>query len=91
MDKADQIAPLVAMLDRGEWTLPVETPDFAQDGFEPNAMFVHGPQLNPRLREGRRHLAQQRAQTRLEVRLRLGSAWTWRGRGMRRRAPSRRK
>jgi hypothetical protein len=58
---------------------------------EPNAMLVDRPQLDRRLREGCRHLAQERTQTLLTVRLRPGSAWAWRGRGMRRRAPSRRK
>jgi hypothetical protein len=59
MDKADEIAPFVAMLDWGEWTLVVQSPDFAQDRFQANAMLVHGPQLDRRLREGRRHFAQQ--------------------------------
>ena len=80
MDKADQVAPLVAVLDRSEGTLPVDTPDLVQDGLEPNAVFVHGPQLDERLRKGRGHLAQQRAQTRLEGGLRHGvrlhMAWT---------------
>ena len=40
-------------------------------GFKPNAMLVDRPQLDRRLRKGRRHLAQQRTQTLLEVRLRL--------------------
>src|SRR4051812_31760015 len=59
------------MLDRSDWTLPTETPQLAQDGLEPDAMFVCSPQLNLRLWECPRQLTQQRAQTLLEVRLRL--------------------
>ena len=60
MDKADQVAPVVAVLDRSEGTLSVKTPDLVQDRFQPDAVFIHGPQLNLRLREGCRHLAQER-------------------------------
>ena len=71
MDEADQVSPLVAVLDRSQGALAVKTPDLVQDRFEPNAVFIHGPQLNLRLREGCRDLAQEGAQTRLEVSLRL--------------------
>ena len=71
MDKAHQVAPRIPMLDRRERAFAVQTPDLAQDRFEPNSMFVHGPELDSRLWEGRRHLAQERAQTCPEVRLRL--------------------
>lgn len=33
MNKADQVAPFIAVLDRGQWAFAVETPDFVQDGF----------------------------------------------------------
>ena len=71
MDKADEVAPLVAMLDRRDGRWPSRAPDLAQDRFQPNAVFVDGPQLDGRVGEGRRDLAQQWAQTLLEVRLRL--------------------
>jgi hypothetical protein len=86
------------MLDRGERALPRgcrQRPDLAQDGLQTNALFVngpHSPELDGCLREGRRHLAQQRTWALLEVGLCLrlgpaawacGSACTCRGRGIR--------
>jgi hypothetical protein len=61
MHKAHEVAPLIPMLDRSEGTLVVQSPDLAQDGFQANAMLVHGPQLNRGVRKGRRHLTQQGA------------------------------
>ena len=43
--RADEVAPLIPMLHRSQGTLVVDTPHFVQDRLEPNAMFVHGPQL----------------------------------------------
>jgi len=63
---------VVAVLHGSEGTLSVDTPDVVQDGLEPDAMFVDGPQLDTRLRNCRRHLAQQETQTRLEGGLRHG-------------------
>ncbi len=92
MDEADQVAPLVAMLDGGDGTLTVKTPHFVEDRFEANAVFIreiHCPQLHLRLGKRRRHGAHQRPQLFLNASCWAGSAWTWRGRG-RRRLPSRR-
>ena len=79
MDEAHQIAPFVAVLHGSEGTLAVDTPDLVQDGLQANAVFVDRPQLDGGVGEGRRHLAQQRAQTRLEGGLRhwvcLDVAW----------------
>jgi len=70
MRKAHEVAPFVPMLDRSKRTLPVETPDVAQDRFEADALFVDSPQLDTRQRKCRRHLTQQGTQTRLERGLR---------------------
>ena len=59
MHKAHQIAPRIAMLDGGEGTLPIKTPDFVQDRLEADAVFVGRPQLDLRVREGRGDCAQQ--------------------------------
>lgn len=40
MHEADEGAPLVAMLHGREGALPVEAPDFLQDGFEADAVFA---------------------------------------------------
>jgi hypothetical protein len=76
-----EMAYVVAMLHRGEGTLSVDTPDLLQDGLEPNAMLVDGPELDAGVGESRRHLMEQRAQTRLEQGLRHGVslhvAWAW--------------
>ncbi len=89
MDKADEIAPLVAVLHGSEGTLPVETPDLVQDRLEPDAVFVDRPELDLRVREGGRDLAEERAELFLKASCAAGSACTWRGRGLRR-LPSRR-
>ena len=46
MDKADQIAPGVAMLHGGERALARRRPDPAQERFEADAVFVGRPQLD---------------------------------------------
>ena len=84
MDEADQVAPRIAVLHRGERALAVETPDLVQDGLEPDAVLIGGPQLDLRLWEGRRDRAQQRSQLFLKASCAAGSACTWRGRGLRR-------
>jgi hypothetical protein len=80
MHKAHQVAPVVAVLHGGQGTPLIQTPYFPQDRFQPNAMLVHGPQLNRGMRIGGGDLAQERTQTLLEVRLRLGGcmdmAWS---------------
>ena len=51
MDEADEVAPVVAVLDGRQWTLAVETPHFVQDGFQPDAVFVDRPEFDVRRRE----------------------------------------
>ena len=84
MDKAQQIAPLVAMLDRSQRTLAVDTPDFVQDRLQPDAVFVDRPEFDAGLREGGRDLPEERAEVFLNCSCATGCAWTWRGRGLRR-------
>ena len=71
MDKAHEVSPLIAMLDRSQGTLLAQTPHLVQDGLEPNTVFVDGPELDHAVWKCRGDLAEQRAQTRLEVCLRL--------------------
>ena len=52
MDKADEVAPGVAVLDRRDGPLPVEAPDFVQDGFQPDTVLVRRPELDLGVREG---------------------------------------
>jgi hypothetical protein len=61
MDEADEVSPLIAMLNGGERALLVKAPHLAQDRFQPNAMLVDCPEFNRRLREGGGDLAQERA------------------------------
>jgi len=92
MDKADQIAPVIAVLHWRERALPVEAPNFVQDRLEPDAVLVDGPtpqQLNGGLREGGRDGLDERPYLFLNSACWSGSAKTWRGRGLRR-LPSRR-
>jgi hypothetical protein len=70
MHKADEIAPLVAVLHRRKRTLPVDTPGLVQDGLEPNAVFVDRPEFDGGVGEGRGHLTQEWAKMRLERGLR---------------------
>src|SRR5258708_24212559 len=42
----DEVAPLVAVLDRGEGALAVEAPDLLQDRLQSNPMFVHRPEFS---------------------------------------------
>jgi hypothetical protein len=87
MDEANEVAPGIAVLDRRERALPVETPDLVQDRLQADAMFVRevdGPQLDAGLWEGGGDGAQQRPQFFLNASCCSGSAWTCRGRGLRR-------
>lgn len=54
MDKADQVAPLVPMLNRRERPLTIETPDFVQDRLQPDAVLIDRPEFDLRLGEGGR-------------------------------------
>lgn len=81
MHETDKVAPLVGVLHRSQGTLAVKTPHVPQDGLQPDAMFVDGPEFDSGTRERRRDLAQQRAQARLEGGLRywvcLDMAQAW--------------
>jgi len=72
MDKAHDVSPLIPMLHWGGRALAVETPHLVKNRLEPNAMLVDRPQLGRRLGERRGDLTQERTQTLLKVRLRLG-------------------
>jgi len=87
MHEAHQVAPRVAVFDRRDGPLAVETPDFMQDRLQADAVFVDGPQLDLRLVVRGRDRTQQRPQLFLKACCAAGSACTWRGRG-RRRLPS---
>jgi hypothetical protein len=63
MNEPDHVAPLITMLHRRDGTLAGQCPDLAQDGLEPDPMFVDRPELDARVGEGRRHRAQLWAQT----------------------------
>src|SRR5690348_1707461 len=68
MHEADEVAPVVAMLGRGETSPGAlagearQRPDLAQQWLELNAVFVDGPQFNGRVGEGHSHRAQEQAQ-----------------------------
>src|SRR5215469_10340997 len=84
MHEADDVAPIIAMLDRGDGALAGkcgQCPDLPQDRLKPDAVFVDRPQLNGRPREGGRHLLQDWAQVSLELGLRLWISLhvTWSG------------
>src|SRR5579871_1555395 len=94
--KADQIPPLVAMLvamlDWSQGALARHGPDFVQEGFETNPVFVGGPHLNPSSGESRCHIPAQFAEPPLKASWAAASAaWICRGRGAVRRQPRRRK
>lgn len=71
MHEADEVAPVIPMLDGSNWSLAGKRPDFTQDRLQPDPVFVDCPQRDARLRKGRGHLAQRWAQPSLEVRLGL--------------------
>jgi hypothetical protein len=61
MDEADEIAPLVAVFDASQRTLPIETPNRAQDGLQPDAVFVDRSKLDDAVRERGGDFAYERA------------------------------
>ena len=89
LDEADEVAPLVAVLDRGDRSLPVETPDLLQDRLQPDAVLVGRPELDLGVGEGGGDGGDDRADLFLNAAWAPGSAETCRGRGVRR-LPSRR-
>ena len=84
MDEAHQVAPVIAMLHRRERAVAIEAPHFVQDRLQPNAVLVNGPEFNGGLREGRSDRLDERAELFLNSACCSGSAWTCRGRGLRR-------
>src|SRR5258708_6686187 len=78
MHKADEIAPVVPLLDGGDGSTGAlagedgeggQRPDLLQDRLEPDTMLVNGPQLDARVWEGGRHRAKERTQMLLELHL----------------------
>jgi len=84
MDEAHQVAPLIAVLDRSQRAVAIETPHFVQNRLQPDAMFVGGPELDDAVGESARDLVEERADLFLKASCSAASACTWRGRGLRR-------
>ena len=61
MDKADQPTPDEAVLHHRMRSRACRRPDATEEWLEANAMLIGRPELNTRVREGRRHLAQERS------------------------------
>ena len=89
VDKADEVPPVVAMLDRHNGPLFVKTPDLLQNRLEPYAVLIHGPQFHLRRWEGGSYRLDERADLFLKASCATESAFTCRGRGLRR-LPSKR-
>ena len=81
MDEAHQVAPGVAMLNRGDGPLPNRRPDAAQQRLEANAMLVRCPQFHRGVGKGSSDLAQQRPYLFLKASCAATSACTCWGRG----------
>jgi hypothetical protein len=91
MDETHEVAPLISMLHWGKRTLAVQTPHRVQNRFQANAMLVDRPEFDDAAWKGRDDLAEEGRRRSLKSACAWGSAWTWRGRGIRRRAPNRRR
>jgi hypothetical protein len=92
MDETDQVPPVVAVLDRRKRALPVEAPDLVPDRLQANPVLVSevdGPEFHLGMWVRGRDRLDKRPQLFLTAACCLGSARTWRGRGLRR-LPSRR-
>jgi hypothetical protein len=89
MDKADEVAPVVAVLDRRGGTLAVEAPDLLEDRLQTDAVFIDRPEFDARLGVRGRDCLDERSDLFLKASCSAGSASTCRGRGFRR-LPSRR-
>jgi hypothetical protein len=82
MDETGEPPPGAAVLHHSVWPRPTAwRPGAAEQRFQADAVFVHRPQLDGGMREGRRHLPQERPQFFLKVSCSAGSAKAWRGRG----------
>jgi hypothetical protein len=86
-----EIAPLVAMLHRRLRALAAWAPDAAEDGFEPDAVLVGGPQLHLLLGVRLLHGVHYGREVFLKAACAAGSAFAWRGRGTLEVQPRRRK
>lgn len=83
MHEADAVPPVGAMLHRRERALAAKAPDLLEDRLQPDTMFVDGPALDARVREGGGDGSDQRSDLFLNSACCVASAWTWRGRGLR--------
>lgn len=91
MDKADEIAPVIAVLDRRRGAVTVEAPDLLEDRLQADTVLIDRPELDARLRVGGRDRLDDRPQLFLKAVCCSGSASTWRGRGLSRLPSSRTK
>jgi hypothetical protein len=92
MDKANEVPPVIAVLDRRGGPRSVETPDCVEDRLQADAVLmseVDGPARDAGLRVRRRDRLDERSELFLKATCCSGSAKTWRGRGLSR-LPSRR-
>lgn len=89
LHKADQVAPLKAVLHWRERTLAVETPDLVEDRLQADPVFVDGPEFDLGVGEGGGDGLDERAEVFLKAACAWASACTWRGRGRRRAPPTR--
>ena len=76
MDEADQVAPVVAVLDRSSRTRSVEAPHFLEDRFQPDAVLVDRPEFDARLRVRGRDRLDDWSQLFLNAACSAGSAST---------------
>ena len=89
--EGDEVAPFIAVLDRRQHPLAREAPDLLQDGLEPDAMFVVGPDLDGGRGKGGRDLTGKRSEPPLKASCSPASAWTCRRRGRNGFRPSQRR
>jgi hypothetical protein len=87
LDEFDEIASLVAVLHGSQPTLPLDAPGLVQDGLEADAMLVDGPQLDGGVGKAPATSCSSGRRWALKEACATGSACTWRGRGLRKRAP----
>lgn len=86
MDEGDEVAPVVARLDRGEGPLARQRPDAREQRFEAHPMLVGRPHLDAGSGERGRHGTAQSADPPVKASCSLALAATCRGRGWRWRA-----
>src|SRR5271165_5514856 len=77
MDKAHQVAPVIAVLHRSNRAFTVKAPDLLQNRLEADAMLIHSPQFDLcRWESGRDHLDKQ-SDLFLNASWAVESALTW--------------